>query len=74
MDMTKKKGPTIKNWTFNILSITDEQLKEESTECTHQYIERIQLNSQQSGSDTSETNESSEQANLNKIIASLAFD
>jgi len=29
MNMTKKKGPTIKNWTFNILSVTPEQLEKE---------------------------------------------
>lgn len=75
-NIDEKKGLFIKTWVRTpdeILSLL-EQLKEEITECTRQYIERIQLNSHQSGDETSETNESSEQANLNKIIASLVFD
>lgn len=78
-NIDEKKGLFIKTWVRTPDEITSllEQLKEEITECTRQYIERIQLNSQQSGgetSETSETNESSEQANLNKIIATLVFD
>ena len=74
--INEKEGLFIKTWvrTPDEISSLLEQLKEEITECTHQYIERIRLSSQQSGGDTSERNESSEQANLNKIIASLIFD
>ena len=74
--INEKEGLFIKTWVRTADEITSllEQLKEEITECTHQYIERIRLSSQQSGGDTSETNESSEQANLNKIIASLIFN
>jgi len=73
----EKEGLFIKTWVRTPDEITSllEQLKEEITECTRQYIKRIQLSSQQSGSgDIAQTNESSEQANLNKIIASLIFD
>ena len=74
--INEKEGLFIKTWVRTPDEITSllEQLKEEITECTHQYIERIRLSSQQSGADTSTTSESSEQANLNKIIASLIFD
>lgn len=76
VNIDEKEGLFIKTWVRTPNEITSllEKLKEEISECTHQYIERIQLNSQQSSGDTSETNESSEQANLNKIIASLIFN
>ena len=72
----EKEGLFIKTWVRKPDEITSlfEQLKEEIAECTRQYIERIQLSSQQSAGDTSEIKESSEQANLNKIISSLIFD
>lgn len=72
----EKEGLFIKTWVRAPDEITSllEQLKGEITDCTNQYIERIQLNSQQSGDDTSQTNESSEQTNLNNIIASLVFN
>ena len=72
----EKEGLFIKTWVRTADEITSllEQLKEEITECTNQYIDRIQLSSQQSGGDTTEINESSEQNNLNKIIASLTFN
>ena len=74
--INEKEGLFIKTWvrTPNEIESLLEQLKKEITHCTGQYIERIRLSSQQSGGDTSETNESSEQTNLNKIIASLTFD
>jgi len=75
-NIDEKKGLFIKTWVRTpdeIMSLL-EQLKEEITECTRQYIERIQLKSQQSGNDTSETNASSEQTNLNNIISSLVFN
>jgi len=72
----EKEGLFIKTWvrTPNEIALLLEQLKEEINECTNQYIKRIQLNSQQSDGETSETKKSSEQVNLNKIIASLVFD
>jgi len=75
-NIDEKEGLFIKTWVRSSDEITSllEQLKEEISECTDQYIERIQLNSQTSGSETSKTNESSEQENLNKIIASLIFN
>lgn len=74
--INEKEGLFIKTWVRTADEITSllEQLKEEINECTHQYIERIQLSSQQPVGETSQINESSEQANLNKIIASLIFD
>ena len=74
--INEKEGLFIKVWVRTADEITSllEHLKNEITHCTGQYIERIRLSSQQSGVDTSQTNESSEQANLNKIIASLTFD
>ena len=74
--INEKEGLFIKTWVRTADEITSllEQLKQEITDCTDKYIERIQLSSQQTGTDTSKTNESSEQANLNKIIASLAFE
>ena len=75
-NIDEKEGMFIKTWVRTPDEITSllEQLNEEINECTHQYIERIQLSSQQSGGDTSEISESSEQANLNNIIASLTFN
>jgi len=75
-NIDEKEGLFIKTWVRTPDEITSllEQLKEEINDCTHQYIERIQLSSQQSDGETSETNESSEQANLNTIIASLIFN
>ena len=49
------------------------QLKRTITECSLQYIERIQLAAQQP-TDTNTPAVSAEQANLNKIISSLNFD
>lgn len=74
--INEKEGLFIKVWvrTADEISSLLEHLKKEITHCTGQYIERIRLSSQQTGADTSVTNESSEQANLNKIIASLVFD
>ena len=71
-----QEGLFIKTWvrTQDEIKSLLEQLKEEITECTGQYIERIRLSSQQSNSLASETNISSEQDNLNKVIASLRFD
>ena len=75
-NINEKEGLFIKVWVRTADEITSllEHLKKEITHCTSQYIERIRLSSQQTGADTSTTNESSEQANLNKIIASLVFD
>lgn len=75
-NIDEKGGLFIKTWvrTADEISPILEQLKEEVAECTHQYIKRIQLNSQQSGDDKSETNESSAQANLNRIVDSLVFE
>ena len=74
--INENEGLFIKTWvrTPSEISSLLEQLKEEIIECTSQYIERIQLSSQQTGDDTSETNESREQSNLNIIIDSLVFD
>lgn len=75
-NINEKEGLFIKTWVRTPDEITSllEQLKEEVTECTRQYIERIQLSSQQSGGETSEKNESSDQENLNQIISSLTFN
>ena len=75
-NIDEKEGLFIKTWVRTPDEITSllEQLKEEITECTRQYIERIQANSQQSGTDTTKTNESNEQSILNNIIDSLVFD
>ena len=74
--INEKEGLFIKTWVRAPDEIESllEHLKKEITHCTGQYIERIRLSSQQSGDDTSETNESSEQTNLNNIIASLVFN
>ena len=74
--INEKEGLFIKTWVRapNEIESLLEQLKKEIIHCTGQYIERIRLSSQQSSDDTSETNESSEQTNLNKIISSLTFD
>ena len=71
-----KEGLFIKTWVRTPDEITSllEQLKDEVSECTRQYIDRIQINSQQSGESTIKSNESSEQASLNNIISSLVFD
>jgi len=51
-----------------------EQLKETVTECTRQYIERIKIAAQQSdGNNDLQIDESSPQATLNRIVASLDF-
>ena len=73
-NIDEKEGLFIKTWVRTSDEITAllEQLKDEITQCTRQYIENIQLSSQQD--DSSETNESSEQLDLNKVIASLSFD
>lgn len=74
--INEKEGLFIKTWvrTTDDIAPLLEQLKDEVSECTRNYIERIQLSSQQSGGDASKINESSEQENLNKIISSLNFD
>ena len=75
--IAEKEGTFIKTWVRTadeILSLV-EHLKTTISECTQQYIERIQLASQQSGNrDSTQSNESSEQANLNKIISSINFE
>lgn len=75
-NIKENEGLFIKTWVKTPDEIVPlfEQLKEEITECTRQYIERIQLSSQQPGGELSQSNVSSEQTNLNKIIASLNFD
>ena len=75
-NINEKEGLFIKTWVRapDEISSLLEQLKQEISKCTSQYIERIQLSSQDSNVDTSKNNESSEQGNLNKIIDSLIFD
>ena len=52
-----------------------EHLKTTISECTQQYIERIQLAAQQSADDGSaQLNESSEQAHLNQILSSINYE
>ena len=74
--INEKEGLFIKTWvrTPDEISSLLEQLKDEISECTQKYIERIQLNSQNTAGDTTENNVSSAQVNLNNIIASLVFD
>ncbi|MDH5600557.1 MAG: hypothetical protein OEY78_04545 [Gammaproteobacteria bacterium] len=74
--INEKEGLFIKTWvrTPGEISTLLEQLKDEITQCTNKYIERIQLKSQNSSCDTSATSASREQVNLNNIIASLVFD
>lgn len=74
--IAEKEGTFIKTWvrTAEEINTLLDQLKTTITECTRQYIERIQLAAQQSGiGETSQTLESSEQSKLNKILASLDF-
>ena len=74
--ITSNKGLFIETWVRAPEEITSlfEQIKITVTECTRQYIERIQLAAQQSGnSNATQNNESSQQATLNKIVASLDF-
>ena len=75
--IAEKEGTFIKTWVRTadeIISLV-EHLKTTITECTRQYIERVQLAAQQSGNnDPIQSNESKEQANLNQIISSLNFD
>ncbi len=72
----EKEGLFIKVWVRTAEEITSllEHLKKEINHCTGQYIERIRLSSQQTGDDKTETKQSSEQTNLNNVIASLTFD
>lgn len=74
--ITTQEGLFIETWVRDPDEITVllEQIKEIVSECTRQYIERIQLAAQQSGdSDVTQIDESSPQAILNKIVASLNF-
>ena len=74
--INENEGLFIKTWVRRPDEITLllEQLKAEVTECTRQYIERIQHSSQNSGGETSETKASREQTNLNGIVDSLVFN
>ena len=74
--ITAHDGLFIETWVRDPEEIATllEQLKETITECTRQYIERIQIAAQQSGTnDNVQIDESSPQAILNKIVASLDF-
>lgn len=75
--IAEKEGVVIKTWVRKadeIISLV-EHLKITITECTRQYIERIQLAAQQSAnSDSNQSNISKEQAHLNQVISSINFD
>lgn len=73
----EKEGEYIETWVRAANEITNllEQLKKAVEECNHQYIERIELSARQSkNTDTIQTEDTSEQGLLNKIIAALEFD
>ena len=74
--INEKEGLFIKTWVRKPDEISSllEQVNDEIAECTRQYIERVNLNSQQEGGETFETLQSREQSNLNNILASLNFD
>lgn len=72
----EKEGLFIKTWVRSPEQITSlfEQIKTEITECTRQYIERIQLAARSpDNTDSLQDSVSSAQANLNLIISSLDF-
>ena len=74
--ITTSEGLFIETWVRDPEEITTllEHIKTTISECTRQYIERIQLAAQQSGDrNTTVIDESSPQAILNKIVASLDF-
>lgn len=73
----EKEGRYIATWVRSpdeIIALL-EQLKTSVADCTHQYIQHIELSTQQAANEnTSMTEESGEQGRLNRIIASLDFD
>ena len=77
VQIKEKEGLFIETWVRKpdeIISLF-ELIKETVSECTNQYIERIELSARQaSNSDTTQEEATGEQGRLNKIIASLEFD
>ena len=72
----EKKGLFINTWVRSSGEIPElfNELKTAITECTRLYIERITLASQESlNNDTQTVDDSGEQGQLNRIIASLNF-
>lgn len=75
--ITENEGDFIKTWVRTADEILNlvEALKSAISECTQQYIDRIQLAAQQSAnSDSTQSNESSEQANLNRVLSSINYE
>jgi len=73
----EKEGTFIETWvrTPDEIIALLEKLTTTITECTSQYIQRIERTSlKASNENTSQAEETGEQGRLNKIIASLDFD
>ncbi len=73
----EKEGKFIETWVRTPDEIVDllEQIKLNISECTRQYIERIELARHNSGdTDAMLAQETGEQGRLNEIIATLDFD
>lgn len=74
--ITEKEGLFIETWVRKPEEIVGllEELKETITECSRQYIERIELSAQLACNENmSLSGETGEQGRLNQIIASLEF-
>ena len=75
-EVIEKEGEFISSWVRTPDEIIPllEALKSVITECTKQYIAQIQLSAQKSNeANTSQVKDTSAQANLNRILASLNF-
>ena len=75
--ISENEGLYIEAWVRTPDEIVEfvDLLKETVTECTRQFIERIELSARQNTSATnSKTEDTGEQGRLNRILASLEFD
>ncbi|MGD8784045.1 MAG: hypothetical protein PVF28_03580 [Thioalkalispiraceae bacterium] len=73
----EKEGKYIEGWVRTPEEIVDfvELLKQTVTECSRQYIDRIELSARQASDASGSVEEASgEQGRLNRIISSLVFD
>jgi len=73
----KIEGLYIEGWVRSPDAVVEflEQMKIKVTECTQQYIERIELSARNSGDENALlAKETGEQGRLNKIIAGLDFE
>jgi hypothetical protein len=76
-NIKEKEGKYIEAWVRTPDEIVEfvDLLKATISECTRQYIERIELSAREANGTSGATQEASgEQGRLNRIIASLQFD